>query len=101
MTADREQEHKCSLRGNIKYNDSSVGSESAPAELQGGRHQPGERGRVHHGEGDGEREQEVGEREARDEDVARRPQLGPAHRRQHHGQVTRHCAVLLVLLLTQ
>ena len=69
-----------------------------PAELQGGRQEPGEGGGVHDGEGDGDREQEVGQREGGDEDVARRPQLGPAHRRQHHRQVTRHCRVLLMLL---
>ena len=74
------------------------GTVGVPAELQGGRQEPGEGGGVHDGEGDGEREQEVGQREGGDEDVARRPQLGPAHRRQHHRQVTRHCRVLLMLL---
>ena len=74
------------------------GTVGVPAELQGGRHEPGEGGGVHDGEGDGDREQEVGQREGGDEDVARRPQLGPAHRRQHHRQVTRHCRVLLMLL---
>ena len=50
----------------------------APAEVEGGGEEPGEGGGVHDGEGDGEGEQEVGEGEARDQDVARRPELHPA-----------------------
>ena len=62
----------------------------SPAEVQGGWQEPGEGGGVHDGEWDGKREQEVGEGEARHQDVAGGPQLGQTHRH-HHRQVTRHC----------
>ena len=68
----------------------------SPAEVQGGRQEPGEGGGVHDGEGDGEGEQEVGEGEARDQDVARGPQLGQTHGH-HHCQVTRHCKQKVML----
>ena len=62
----------------------------SPAEVLGGGKEPGEGGGVHDGERDGDREQEVGEREARDQEVAGGPQLGQTHGR-YHCQVTRHC----------
>ena len=62
----------------------------SPAEVEGGGEEPGEGGGVHDGEGDGEGEQEVREGKARDQDVASRPELHPAHS-SHHRQVTRHC----------